>query len=481
MKRLNLQKKNILVIGDVMLDCYYTGKVNRISPEAPIPIFEKKDEHYILGGAANVAANLVAAGQNVSLMSVIGKDNAAEIMRKLLRDNGIKDIYVVDSDDRKTTVKTRILGQNTQPLLRIDVEDKVEISKEYENILLDKLLKNLHQFDLVVLSDYLKGVLSYTFTQEVIKMCKEANKKVVVDVKDSRKEKYKGAFLLKPNRNELHILSGNEADTLEDIRQVSNKLCQECENEYVLTTLGAEGMMLVDSKGNNSYVECEAKEVFDVTGAGDTVLAYLSLGIANNMDVLDAVKLSNFAAGIKVSKKGTAAIRLDEVLDYIQKEKYKKSTEKIVSVSELQKKLKQDIEGDVVFTNGCFDILHVGHIRYLKKAASLGDMLIVGINSDASVKRLKGESRPIVPENDRMEVIASLEFVDYVVMFDEDTPYNLINQIQPDILVKGADYRIEDVVGRDIVEAKGGHVELIKFEDGKSTTNIVKKILENGR
>ncbi len=473
-----IKKKSILVVGDTMLDNYYVGDIKRISPEAPVPVFRKRSERSVLGGAANVAANLVAAGQQASIMSIIGDDECGRSLMTLFKETGVG-TELLETTDRQTTQKTRFLAGNNQQVLRLDVEDTTPIEKTLCEQLLTKLQQHIGEFDLILLSDYLKGLLTCDFTQGVIKLANDRHIPVIVDVKDPSVYKYKGATLLKPNQKELHDLTGLPVETDEEIVTAAESLRKHCDNEYVLCTIGAKGMVLVSEGIEPFFLPAEAREVFDVSGAGDTTIAYLAASMANNIDMREAITIANYAAGIQVGKVGTSSVYLHEVREYLANEDTG-SSHKILSSASLATFRADNKDKKIVFTNGCFDILHVGHKRYLEQASSLGDVFVIGVNSDASVKRLKGPSRPVNPEQDRMEILSALGFVDYVVLFDEDTPYELIKIIQPDVLVKGGDYTVDKVVGRDIVEARGGRVELIPFVDGKSTTSIINKINNNG-
>lgn len=468
-----IKAKHILVVGDVMLDRYYVGDVRRISPEAPVPVFRKQSERSVLGGAANVAANLVAANQQVAMMSILGKDANGQSVRHLFDDLGI-DASLVANMQRSTTIKTRFLANNNQQLMRLDVEDTDPITKTECSRMLKKLQKSIDNFDLILMSDYLKGLLTQEFCQGVIRMAKAKNIPVVIDVKDPKFGKYYGATLLKPNLNELRALTGKKAETESEIIEAAEELRRRSNCQYVLATLGARGMVLVGD-GDPYFVKSLAREVFDVSGAGDTTIAYLATCMANGMQIREAVDIANYAAGIQVGKVGTSSVYWQEVRDLISNED-QGILHKILSPEEVARFRQDNIDKKIVFTNGCFDILHIGHKRYLQKAATLGDILIVGVNSDDSVRRLKGPERPINNEQDRAEMLSAMGFIDYVVIFGEDTPYELIKQIQPDVLVKGGDYKPEEVVGRDIVEARGGRLELISFVEGKSTTNIINKI-----
>ena len=473
-----IKRKSILVVGDVMLDNYCTGDIKRISPEAPVPVFRKKSERCVLGGAANVAANLVAANQNVSMMSIIGEDECGRTLLHLFNEKKIG-TDLIEITDRQTTQKTRFLAGNNQQVLRLDVEDTTHIPSDLCKNLLSRLDNCIGRFNLVILSDYLKGFLTLEFTQGLIKLANEKGIPVVVDVKDPSVAKYNGATLLKPNQKELHDLTGMPVETDEEIVTAAEFLRNKCNNKYVLCTCGARGMVLVGANKPAHFIPAECREVFDVSGAGDTTIAYLAASMANCINMEEAVAIANYAAGIQVGKVGTSSVYLHEVREYLAN-KGTGSFHKILSSASLASFREDNKDKTIVFTNGCFDILHVGHKRYLEQASALGDLFVIGVNSDASVKRLKGPNRPVNSEQDRMEILSALGFVDYVVLFDEDTPYELIKKIQPDVLVKGGDYTVDKVVGRDIVEARGGRVELIPFVDGKSTTNIINKINNNG-
>ena len=470
-----IKSKNILVVGDVMLDMYYLGDVKRISPEAPVPVFRKKKERSVLGGAANVAANLVAANQQVAMMATIGNDTNGDILLDRFAEKDISTELLIRLQ-RNTTVKTRFLADNNQQLLRLDVEDTDAITSEECEMLLTQLSARIGQFNLILISDYLKGLLTQELCQGIIKMAHKNHIPVVIDVKDPKYGKYYGATLMKPNLNELRQLTGKSVHTDEEIIAAADDLRRRNNCQYVLTTLGARGMILVGD-GEPYCVSSLAREVYDVSGAGDTTIAYLATCMANGMSIREAVDLANYAAGIQVGKVGTSSVYLQEVRDLISNEDHGIS-HKVLSPEDIEQFRKNNEAKKIVFTNGCFDILHVGHKRYLQQAASLGDILVVAVNSDDSVRRLKGPSRPINGELDRVEMLSALAFIDYVTVFDEDTPYELIKKIQPDVLVKGGDYKPEEVVGRDIVEARGGRLELIPFVEGKSTTNIINKINE---
>lgn len=470
-----VKRKNVLVFGDLMLDVYYKGIVERISPEAPVPILLKKKEHYVLGGAANVAANLIAATQSVNIMSIIGNDSNADVIMKLLKSIGVDCSLVFKSENRCTTTKTRLMGQDNQQIVRLDQEDTFPISNNEEEQLLIALEKCIKNYDIIIISDYLKGVVTEYMCQKIINISKSAGKKVLIDVKDKNLNKYRGAYLLKPNQKELNVLTGCPVDTKKQIIEASQKLCIDCNCEYVLTTCGSKGMILA-KKDEYKVIDSIAKSVFDVSGAGDTVISYLATCLANDIDIVSAITIANDAAGIKVSKVGTAPVLIEELISYYGKEKKSSNIEKVVTKDEIIEILKNREGKIVVFTNGCFDILHYGHVSYLSKAANQGDILIVGLNSDESVRRLKGVTRPVNSQYDRSNILAALECVDYVVIFGDETPESLIESIKPHVLVKGADYKPEQVVGREFVESYGGRLELIPFIENHSTSNIISKI-----
>ncbi|MGN0161907.1 MAG: D-glycero-beta-D-manno-heptose 1-phosphate adenylyltransferase [Lachnospiraceae bacterium] len=464
-----------LVVGDIMLDKYCSGSINRISPEAPVPVMRFQKEKNILGGAANVATNLVGIQQKVALMACVGDDAAGEKIRELLQEQGIDDELVITETGRPTTLKTRFVAGNQQ-LLRLDDESTEDLLKETKDKMISLYEKRIDEFDLVLLSDYMKGVLSYDLTQDIIRIAKEHGKRVIVDVKDVNCAKYKGAYLLKPNRKELRELTGQKADSMEEVVQAMKTLQIKAGCDNVLATLSGDGMAYLNEKKELFLQKCDSRKVYDVVGAGDTAFAYVAVSIAFGLDERELLRLANTASSIKITKFGTSVVTIDEVIDELYHEVNKIQTkDSIAGVLDKQRDKK------IVFTNGCFDILHIGHVKYLKEARALGDILVLGLNSDASVKRLKGPSRPVNNEADRMDMLAEMEFIDYVVLFEEDTPYDLITKVKPDVLVKGGDYEVDHIVGADFVRDNGGSVEVIPFVEGKSTTNIINamKRLEN--
>jgi len=462
---------HILVIGDLMIDHYLWGKCERISPEAPVQVVAIEKETSVLGGAGNVVHNLHALGAKIAVMSVVGDDNNAQELRSLLKDIQIEDTLLFTQSGRNTSKKSRIIASQQQ-VVRYDKESTEDISTDIQTHMLAALKKNMDSFDILLLSDYGKGVLTTSLTQEIITLAKEKGKKVLVDPKGTDYSKYSGATLLTPNKKEAIIASGIEINNNESLQRAIVKLKETCALSVSLITLSEDGIAIFDE--NLRILPTVAREVYDVTGAGDTVLASLGFSLASGYDIDKAVKFANLAAGVVVGKIGSATASLNEIIEYESSlnkstsDSHIKTLEEITLLSsELKKRGKK-----IVFTNGCFDILHVGHVKYLEEAKSYGDVLILGLNSDASVSRLKGPTRPVNTEDDRAYILASLEAVDYVVKFYDDTPYELIKAVQPHILVKGGDYEGKEVIGQDIAD----ELRLVQFVDGKSTTKTIEKI-----
>jgi len=461
----------IAVIGDFMIDHYLWGKSERISPEAPVPVVEVKKEEDRLGGAGNVVNNLLALGSDVVVSTVLGKNY--ERMFKLLKEKNIDTSGIFIDENRETIIKSRIIAENHQ-VIRYDKETKTPINQEFEEKILNYLKEKIDIIDLILLSDYEKGVLTKSLTQKIIKLSNRYNKKLIIDPKKDF-SKYINAWMIKPNKKELSIAANMDISTEKDLINAGWKVKNKLNLDYLLVTLSDEGMALF----GEDYIKIptKAKEVYDVTGAGDTVLASLGYYLSKNDNLVDAMHFANAAAAVVVSKIGSATVTLEEI-EETERRLDNNVDYKIVDFAKIEH-IANDLHMQnkkIVFTNGCFDILHLGHVKYLQKAKTLGDKLIVGLNSNASVRRLKGESRPVNDEYDRAYLLASLEVVDYVVIFDEDTPYELIKKVKPDILVKGKDYEGKEVVGSDIAK----EVKLIDFVEGRSTTNIIKKVQNNG-
>lgn len=473
---LSFDSKKILVVGDVMLDKYNIGNVDRISPEAPVPVFKTCGYRMALGGAANVAANLTAANQRVSIASIVGCDSSATELNRLLDERGIERSLLIESS-RPTTVKARFLV-GSQQMFRCDDECADPVDDEIESLLVSAVKSRIAEFDACIVSDYAKGLLTHSLTQRLINLARSCGVCVLADVKGSNGEKYSGATLLKPNASELQELTGLPTGTLDEVVVASRALRQSCNSEYVMTTCGAKGMVLVGKDRHQKVIPSVAKEVFDVTGAGDTAIAYLTASYVNGFDMPLAMKVANVASGVQVAKLGTSTVSIEEVSDALEGREgcQAKMKDKVVEIEHLTRIRDANLGKTIVFTNGCFDILHVGHVRYLRQAAALGDVLVVGVNSDASVRKIKGSGRPVNSVEDRVAMLACFDFIDHIVIFEDETPYGVIESIQPDLLVKGGDYSIDQVVGRDIVEARGGEVRLISFIEGKSSTSIINRI-----
>lgn len=473
-----IQQIKIAVIGDVMLDRYFYGEVKRISPEAPVPVNKVTRITSVLGGAANVAANLAHLDCKVYVGGVTGDDDNRRLLEKMLAEAGIDYSGLIKSPKRSTITKMRILGAKQQ-MLRLDFEEVGDLFED-ETERLSLWLQNLIDagLDGIAVSDYAKGVCSHNFLQWVIKTAQAHHIPVLVDPKGADWSKYKGCDFITPNLKEMceaaHETVANED---EPVLRLARAAAEKYKIKNVVVTRSEKGMTLAGQNGLIINAPATALDVFDVSGAGDTVAATLLAGAAGGLDLHDAVYMANRAAGIVVGKVGTYPVHRDELLKDLLGEQRKEgygyrtlSWQEIESLANTWRACGEKI----VFTNGCFDILHVGHVSYLEQAARLGKHLIVGLNTDASVKRLKGETRPLNHELDRARVLAALACVDAVVLFDEDTPTELIKKIRPDILVKGGDYKPEEVAGREYA----GEVQIIKFEDGYSTTGLLEKVAQ---
>ncbi|WP_432820900.1 bifunctional D-glycero-beta-D-manno-heptose-7-phosphate kinase/D-glycero-beta-D-manno-heptose 1-phosphate adenylyltransferase HldE [Trichloromonas sp.] len=472
-----LKNVRALVIGDLMLDEYLWGKTERISPEAPVQVVDIGREDLRLGGAGNVVNNLIALGCHVQVVSVLGDDTDGRCLRAMLEAKGIAIDGVFMASGRVTSRKTRVLASNQQ-MLRIDRESRESIDSALTEQLLAHIRSVADRFQVILVSDYLKGVLTEPLLQSVIAIGREKGVPVVVDPKGDDYGKYRGATLLTPNRKETQKASGVAIVDEPSLLQAGRSLRQNVDLDALVLTRSEEGMSLFLRDGRELHMPTEAREVFDVSGAGDTVLSVIGVGLAAGLSLEQAAVVSNLAAGVVVGKVGTSTVSPQEILQAAG-DAHPDTDLKIKGCQVLKNILDRERERgrSIVFTNGCFDLLHVGHVKYLQAARRLGDLLVLGLNSDDSIRRLKGPNRPLIGENERAHILAALDCIDHVVVFDEDTPLELISALRPDILVKGGDYNPEGVVGKDVVEGYGGRVELIQFVDGKSTTNIIEKIL----
>ncbi len=466
-----------LVIGDLMLDRYLMGEVQRISPEAPVPVVLLKSQQDRAGGAANVAANLAGLGVNTKILGCIGNDSEGNILVNLLQAQGIDASGVFKSQLRPTIAKTRVLGGHQQ-MLRLDQENTSALqADEYQQLIqqFDSLLAQ--QPAIIILSDYAKGLLSVSFCQYVIKNCQAKQIPVLVDPKGKDYSKYQGATALTPNKKETAEACGVESTNHEALLSAAHNLKTSLGLDFLAVTRGEEGITLIQDQ-HTTHLSATAKQVFDVSGAGDTVIATLAAGLMAKLSLEDALSLANIAAGIVVGKVGTVPIQKSELLLELQAQKQVLQADKICTLDSLLARVAvwKSHHEKIVFTNGCFDLLHAGHVTYLEAAKHTGDRLILGLNTDRSVSALKGPTRPVIHEMDRARVLAALESIDAVILFDEDTPLNLINAIKPDIIAKGSDYTEDQVVGGAEVKSWGGKVALIDLVEGRSTSNIVKKL-----
>ena len=468
------KKPNILVVGDLMIDHYLWGGCERISPEAPVQVVDIKKETTLLGGAGNVLNNLLALGSSVSVAGVIGDDDNGRQLCLMLKSVGIKTEALLTQKGRLTSKKSRIIASNQQ-ILRYDKESKDAISDAMAQRIIDAVKKDLFLYDMIILSDYAKGVITSFLAQGIIALAQEQNKKVVVDPKGSDFKKYEGAYLLTPNKKEAVLATGIDITDSDSLERALLQLKTTCKLHTSMITLSEDGIALFDE--SMRQFPTVAQEVYDVTGAGDTVIASLAYSIACDVDIDTAAKLSNYAAAVVVGKIGSATATLDEIELYASSLHQSNSDAHIKTFDEIDAIVKRAKEHGqrVVFTNGCFDILHVGHVKYLQEAKSYGDILIIGLNSDASVSALKGPTRPINSEDDRAYILAALDAVDYVVKFSDDTPYELIKMISPHTLVKGGDYEGKEVVGTQFAS----ELKLVQFVEGKSTTKTIEKIEGN--
>src|SRR5215813_11584408 len=475
-----IPNKTVLCVGDLMLDEFVYGEVSRISPEAPAPVIAVRRSETNIGGAGNVARNIASLGGRCIFVGLVGEDEAgARLKAELGQHKGIESV-LVGVGSRPTTRKVRFVSEHfSTHMLRADWERAVPAAPEIEQKLIDAILPQLARADIVLLSDYAKGVLTARVIRNVIDAARKAGKRVIVDPKSANFAIYRGATLLTPNRREFAEATRSRADSDTSIAEAARDAMILADCEAMLVTQSEHGMTLVPRNGDPVHVPAHPVKVRDVSGAGDTVAAALAIALACDADWESALRIANAAAAVAVGKKGTAIVTAAELRRKILPHAYLAAEEKIVSASgdlaaHLADWRKQGFR--IGFTNGCFDILHPGHVKVLTAARGACDRLIVGLNSDASVKRLKGEGRPVQNETARAEVLAALEAVDLVAIFEEDTPLKLISAIKPSVLVKGGDYTRETVVGHEIVEAHGGEVLLVDILSGFSTTSLVNRV-----
>ncbi|MFN0205581.1 MAG: D-glycero-beta-D-manno-heptose-7-phosphate kinase [Planctomycetota bacterium] len=484
---IKLGSPRILILGDLILDEYVLGDVSRISPEAPIPVLDVRREDHKIGGAGNVAANVVSMGGRAGVLGAIGNDRAGDDLKGLLKTSGIDISPVITDPKRRTTIKSRHMA-GPQQLVRVDREDRGPLSPEAATHAVNYVKKFATEYQLIIISDYGKGLLSHELLDAAIRSARAAGVRVLVDPKGSDYSRYRGASIVTPNRAEAELATGSSirntaagTPRIEDLVTAGEKLLELCELEAAIITLGKDGVFFLTKQERVPHIiPTHARQVYDVTGAGDTVIAHLGTHLADGANIEESVRLANVAAGIVVAKLGTATVRREELLDALDVREPRRG--KLMYTKDALDRLVTELKAEgrsIVFTNGVFDILHAGHVRYLRDAKASGDFLIVGVNDDASVRRIKGENRPINTIGDRMAVLAGLEMVDGVVAFDEDTPLAIIERITPNVLVKGQDWADKGVVGREWVESHGGRVLLMKLEEGRSTTNTIQRVLDS--
>ena len=466
----DMSASNVTVIGDVMLDRFWTGATRRMSPEAPVPVVNVSSQEDRAGGAGNVAVNLARLGLTVSLVGLCGDDDHARALRRCVEEAGVR--WNVMPWAAETIVKLRVLSRNQQ-LLRMDFEES--LSPHANDLFVGFAAQHLIDADLIVFSDYAKGSLA--LIESLIARCRSLGKTTLVDPKGHEFERYRGATVLTPNLTELEAVVGpcqDEATLVEKAEALRSTL----ELEAVLVTRSEAGMTLIQSGAAPQHFAASAQEVFDVTGAGDTVIATLAGCLSAGLPMAEAARIANRAAGVVVAKLGTASVTPDELTMVGEGLRGAPDRQGVVSASDML-----DVVAEargrgqrVVMTNGCFDLLHPGHIAYLEQAATLGDMLVVAVNDDDSVRRLKGDARPVNAIADRMAVLVGLSAVDYVLPFSEDTPAKLIEALAPDVLVKGGDYVVEEIAGHESVMARGGEVVVLDFLEGHSTSSLIDRL-----
>ncbi|MDP9173875.1 MAG: D-glycero-beta-D-manno-heptose 1-phosphate adenylyltransferase [Planctomycetota bacterium] len=481
----DLPASNVLLVGDMMLDKYLYGNAERVSPEAPVLVLHYQNEELRLGGAANVASMLATLGAKVRAVGVVGRDAAAEDVRRLMRKVGIDPAHLIEADDRPTTCKLRLVGaaqhRHAQQLMRLDFENAKPVSQGVAEALLARVEAAIADCKIVCIEDYNKGAVPAAVCQGIIASCNRRGIPVLVDpAQIPDYSKYKGATAIKLNRPEAERASGMLIQGEADYQPAAEKLLNQLELGAVILTLDRHGAYLATRDGERRWLKhARPRQVFDATGAGDMVLAMLAAARAGGASWVEAVALGNVAAGLEVERFGTVPIKPAEIIQELQSlahDRIGKERSLEVLCAELDRHRASGRR--IVFTNGCFDLIHLGHIKYFQFARAQGDLLVVGVNTDASIQRLKGLKRPIINESDRLGVLEELESIDYLVRFDDDTPLRLIQHIRPDVLVKGADYKKEKVVGWDLVESWGGQVALAPLVDGRSTSAVIQRILE---
>jgi D-beta-D-heptose 7-phosphate kinase/D-beta-D-heptose 1-phosphate adenosyltransferase len=475
-----MQDVRVLVVGDLMLDEYLWGRVERVSPEAPVQVVDVASTTVALGGAANVARNVTALGGRATLVGLVGKDDAGDALCERLDAAGIGQGGIIRSDARPTVKKTRVMAQRQQ-VMRYDRESRAPATGDETRELIQAAARAMDGCSAVLVSDYAKGTVTPELCAALVEQAGRRGIPVCVDPKGSDPARYRGATLLTPNLREAALLDAELPNEDAAVTAAAGRIREAGDLSAVLVTRSERGMTLVTAEGV-THIPTRAREVYDVTGAGDTVLAAVGLALAAGAEPVEAASLGNDAAGVVVGKVGAACATPLEVVQHVRRTAAGSDAKVLGRDDLLHAVARLKAEGRrVVFTNGCFDLLHVGHVRYLQKARELGDVLVLALNTDDSVRRLKGPGRPIVPEHERASVLAALGCVDYVTLFAEETPLDLIARIRPDVLVKGGDYTPEQVVGRELVEEHGGRVAIVPYLLGKSTTDLISRIHGQGR
>lgn len=467
----------VVVVGDVMLDHYVHGTATRLSPEAPIPVIAIERERFLPGGAANVARNIAALGGQAVLVGLVGEDDAARRLCELIGAQPAIDARLVVDPGRATTQKTRYVADRQQ-MLRADRETPVPAAGALAAGLLEAATAALERADVVVLSDYAKGVLSDAVLPAVVAEARRRGRAIIADPKSRDLGRYRGVSLLTPNRREIAAATGLSCDDDTGAAAAARRVVESCGVDAVLVTRGEQGMTLVDGGAAPVHLPAEAREVFDVTGAGDTVAATLALALSAGAPLVEAARLANIAAGLVVGKIGTATASMAEVAAALQTEALASIGTKIVTLEKALEHIAgwRALGRRVGFTNGCFDLIHPGHVKILNETRAACDHLVVGLNTDESIRRIKGRDRPVQPLAGRAIVLASMSAVDLVIEFDEDTPIHLIHAIRPDVLSKGSNYNLEEIVGAQFVQSYGGRVLIVELTPGHSTSSLIQRI-----
>lgn len=478
----DLGTPRVLVVGDMILDRYAWGDVDRISPEAPIQVLDVKREETKLGGAASVVNNLQALEVEVTACGVVGDDAAGKTFRRMLAELGLDGDGILVDPSRRTSEKTRMIAHKQQ-VLRIDREDTGPISDDVMKRVATFIDRHAKDVDLIIISDYGKGVITADLVGRIAAAAKQAGIRAIADTfKQPDFSRYRGLSAITPNRNESEQATGLAVPNAREAESAAAKLIEDLDLEVVVMTLDREGIVVLEKGGAFTHLPTRPQAVYDVTGAGDMVISVLGAALAAGNDFIESAKLANVAAGLEVGRIGVQPLTRAEIVTAIRHE-HASASEKMKTVAELVPILEEHRRrGErVVFTNGCFDILHLGHAKYLEFARGLGDLLVVGINSDKSVRKLKGPGRPVCDVSERTQMLAALGDVDYVVVFDADTPDALIREVKPDVLVKGEDWKDKGVVGSDFVKSYGGEVVLAPMVKGKSTSDIIERILKSAQ